>query len=96
VTAYTERRRGSRVSSRRRRHRAARHPGTSQTATRHAATLTAAEDRRPFWIYVRDPDRGLMITDGLNYIGERCAQRQAAKLERYYGQPTRVRLSPRA
>jgi hypothetical protein len=70
-------------------------------STRHAvvgqtAASPAAEDRRPFWIYVRDPERGLMVSDALNYIGERCAQRQAAKLAHYYGQPTEARLSPRA
>jgi len=62
----------------------------------HAPRPTAAEDRRPFWIYVHDPQRGLMITDGLNYIGQHLAQREAAKLSRHYGQPAEARLSPRA
>jgi hypothetical protein len=85
VTAIAERRRGSRVSPQRRRQ-----------PRRHAARPAAAEDRRPFWIYVRDPQRGLMVSDGLNYIGERLAQREAAKLSRHYGQPAEARLSPRA
>jgi hypothetical protein len=95
VTAYTERRRGSRVSPRRRERHSTRHAVAGQTATRHTASV-AGEDRRPFWIYVCDPERGLMVSDGLNYIGERCAQRQAVKLARYYGQPAEARLSPRA
>jgi len=37
-----------------------------------------------------------MITDGLNYIGQHLAQREAAKLSRHYGQPAEARLSPRA
>jgi hypothetical protein len=73
------------VSPRRRRH-----------PRRHAPRPAADPDRRPFWIYVRDPERGLMITDGLTYIGQRLAQRQAAKLARYYGQPAEARISPRA
>lgn len=95
MTAYAERRQGSRVSPRRRKRHSTRHTLADQTATRRAAS-PAAEDRRPFWVYVRDPERGLMVSDGLNYIGERCAQRQAAKLARYYGQPAEARLSPRA
>lgn len=85
MTASADRRRGSRVSPRRRRH-----------PPRHAPRPAAAPDRRPFWIYVRDPQRGLMITDGLTYIGQHLADRQAAKLSRHYGQPAEARLSPRA
>jgi hypothetical protein len=85
VTATAERRRGSRVSPRRRRR-----------PSRHAASPAPAEDRRRFWIYVRDPGSGLLISDGLTYIGQRLAQRQAAKLARHYGQPAEARLSPRA
>ena len=55
----------------------------------------SAEDRRPFWIYMLDPERQLMISDGMNHIGERLARRTAAKMTRYYGLPTEVRLSPR-
>lgn len=43
-----------------------------------------------------DPKRALMISDGLNYIGERCARKQAAKIARHYGRPTEVRLSPKS
>jgi hypothetical protein len=85
VTAIADRRRGSRVSPRRRRR-----------PSGHAARPAATEDRRPFWIYVRDPERGLLVSDGLTYIGQRVAQREAAKLSRHYGQPAEARLSPRA
>lgn len=85
MTTVTERRRGSRVSPRRRR------PG-HRRATRSAAV----EDRRPFWIYVYDPERALMVSDGLNYIGQHVAKREAAKLSRLSGQPAEARLSPRA
>jgi hypothetical protein len=61
-----------------------------------ASSAPAAEDRRPFWIYVRDPERGLLVSDGLTYIGQRLAQREAVKLSRHYGQPAEARLSPRA
>jgi hypothetical protein len=37
-----------------------------------------------------------MVSDGLNYIGKRLADREASKLARHYGQPTEVRRSPRA
>jgi hypothetical protein len=88
VTATAERRRGSRVSPRRR-------PAATATAARHALPPPDPADRRPFWIYMLDPQRNLMVSDRLNHIGERCAQREAAKMERYYGLPTEVRLSPR-
>jgi hypothetical protein len=42
-----------------------------------------------------DAKRQLMVSDGMNHIGERCARREAAKMTRYYGLPTEVRLSPR-
>ena len=61
----------------------------------HAAT-PADKDRRPFWIYVRDPERALMVSDGVNYIGQRVAEREAAKISRYCGQPAEARPSPRA
>jgi hypothetical protein len=85
VTAAAARRRGSRVSPRRR-----------SRLRGHATPPAAAEDRRPFWIYVYDPGRALMVTDGVNYIGRRLAEREADKLARYCGQPSEARLSPRA
>jgi hypothetical protein len=88
VTATVERRRGSRVSPRRRKRRAA-------SPARHPLPAPDPADRRPFWIYMLDPARQLMISDGLNHIGERCARREAAKMTRHYGLPTEVRLSPR-
>jgi hypothetical protein len=81
------------VSPRRRRHQAA---GHATTGGQPADRATAVGDRTPYWVYVRDPQRGLMLSDGLNYIGKRLADREAAKLARHYGQPTEVRRSPRA
>ena len=78
------------MSPRRGRHQAARH------ATTGGRPAAVADDRAPYWIFVRDPRRGLMVSDGMNYIGKRLADREAAKLGRHYGQPTEVRLSPRA
>ncbi len=86
-------RRGSRVSPRRRRHQPARH---ATTGGRPADSDTATDDRAPYWVFVRDPRRGLLVSDGMNYIGRHLADREAAKLARHYGQPTEVRLSPRA
>lgn len=37
-----------------------------------------------------------MISDGLNYIGEHCARKEARKLARHHGQRTEVRPSPKA
>jgi hypothetical protein len=37
-----------------------------------------------------------MVSDGLTYVGQHLAQRQAAKLSRHYGQPAEARPSPRA
>jgi hypothetical protein len=71
------------------------HPAATR-ATTWGRTADAPGDRVPYWVYVRDPQRGLMVSDGLNYIGKRLADREAAKLARHYGQPTEVRLSPRA
>jgi hypothetical protein len=85
VTATAERRRRSRVSPRRRR-----------PPRGHATGPAPAQDRRRFWIYLRHPENGLLITDGLTYIGQRVADREAAKLARYYGQSAEVRPSPRA
>ena len=65
----------------------------SGTANRHGGR---PEDRTPYWVFVRDPQRGLMVSDGMNYIGKRLADREAVKLARHYGQPTEVRRSPRA
>ena len=84
-------RRGSRVSPRRRRLQASRHATTGQ----RPITRPGADDQTPYWIFVRDPDRGLMLSDGLNYLGKRLADREAVKLARHYGQPTEVRPSPR-
>jgi hypothetical protein len=61
-----------------------------------ATSAPGTSGQRPFWIYVYDPERALMVSDGLNYIGQQCARKQAAKLARYYGQPTQVRPSPTA
>lgn len=48
-------------------------------------------DRRPFRVYARDPDTGLLIHDGLVYRGERVAQREARKITRLLGQPAEAR-----
>jgi hypothetical protein len=94
VTAtYAAPRRGSRVSPRRRRHQAAGHATTGGPLTGRAAV---PDDRTPYWVFVRDPQRGLMISDGMNYIGRHLAEREAVKLARHYGQPAEVRPSPRA
>lgn len=85
MSAVTARRRGSRVSPRRR-----------GNPRRRDTTPTAAEDRRRFWIYVYDPQCGLMVSDGVTYIGRRLADREAGKLARYCGQPAEARPSPRA
>jgi hypothetical protein len=95
MTATIVQRRGSRVSPRRRGHQASRH---AIPAERHAATASspaAAEDRQPYLIFVRDSQRG-MVSDGLNYIGRRVAEREAAKIWRQLGQEAEVRRSPLA
>ena len=91
MTATAERRRGSRVSPRRRRRR----PAGPAPAARQPLPPPDPGDRRPFWIFMLDSERGLMISDGMNHIGERCARREAAKMTRHYGLPVEVRLSPR-
>ena len=47
--------------------------------------------RRPFRVYVRDPDSGLLVSDGLIYRGERVAWREARKITRVLGQPAEAR-----
>lgn len=81
------------MSPRRRRHPVATH---ATTAGRSADPASATGNQAPYWVYIRDPQRGLMVSDGMNYIGKRLADREAVKLARHYGQPTEVRLSPRA
>jgi len=71
-------------------------PRRHRPPRRHATSPAPADDRRRFWIYLRHPESGLLITDGLTYIGKRLADREAAKLARYYGQPAEARPSPRA
>jgi len=75
--ARTARVPGSRVS-----------PGTRRP---DASTPPAAEDRRPFRVYVRDPGSGLLVSDGLTYIGERCARRETGKISRLLGQHAEAR-----
>lgn len=43
-------------------------------------------DRRPWRVYTRDQDTGLLIHDGLIYRGRRCAEREARKIRRILGQ----------
>lgn len=47
--------------------------------------------RRPFRVYARDPDSGLLVSDGLIYRGERVARREARKITRMLGQPAEAR-----
>ena len=46
------------------------------------------QDRRPYRVYTRNPDTGLLIHDGLIYRGERCAKREARKIARLLGLET--------
>jgi hypothetical protein len=48
-------------------------------------------DKRPFLIYTRDPQTGLLIHDGLTYRGQHLAQREAAKITRRLGEQTEIR-----
>jgi hypothetical protein len=61
------------------------------TRPRGASRPPAARDRRPFRVYTRDPHTGLLVSDGLTYIGEHCAQREAAKISRILGQEAEAR-----
>jgi hypothetical protein len=45
----------------------------------------AGADRRPYRVFVRNPESGLLTHDGLIYRGERCAQREARKIARVLG-----------
>jgi hypothetical protein len=42
-------------------------------------------DARPYRVYARDPQTGLLMHDGLIYRGERCARRQARTITRVLG-----------
>ncbi len=48
-------------------------------------------DQRPFRLYTRDPESGLLFHDGLVYRGERCANREARKVRRVLGVEAEVR-----
>ena len=48
-------------------------------------------DRRPFRLYVRDPETGLLISDGLTYRGKNVARREARKVTRVLGRPAEAR-----
>ena len=48
-------------------------------------------DTRPYRVYTRDPDSGLLIHDGLIYRGASCAQREARKITRVLGLPAEAR-----
>ena len=42
-------------------------------------------DERPFRVYARDSETGLLMHDHLIYIGERCAKRAARTITRVLG-----------
>lgn len=50
-----------------------------------------AQDRRPFRLYIRDPETGLLISDGLTYRGQSVAWREACKITRVLGRPAEAR-----
>ena len=95
MTATTVQRRGSRVSPRRRTHQASRHAIPAERRTATAPSPAPAEDRQPYLIFVRDPRRG-MVSDGINYIGRRVAEREAAKIWKQLGQEAEIRRNPLA
>lgn len=43
-------------------------------------------DLRPWRVFTRDQNTGLLIHDGLIYRGRRCAEREARKIRRMFGQ----------
>jgi hypothetical protein len=47
--------------------------------------LDSRTDRTPWRVYTRDPHTGLLAHDGLIYLGESCAQREARKIIRVLG-----------
>lgn len=49
------------------------------------AAPNPSPDRRPYRVYIRRPDTGLLTHDGLIYRGKRCAQREARKIARVTG-----------
>lgn len=49
------------------------------------------DGRQPFRVYARDPESGLLVSDGLIYRGERVARREARKIARVLGQPAEAR-----
>jgi hypothetical protein len=54
--------------------------------------LTPGDDgRQPFRVYARDPESGLLVSDGLIYRGQRVAWREARKITRVLGQPAEAR-----
>jgi hypothetical protein len=54
-------------------------------------TTTVMPDRRPYRVYTRQSDSGLLIHDGLIYRGQRCAERQARTITRVLGLPAEAR-----
>jgi hypothetical protein len=48
-------------------------------------TRRPAEDRQPFRVYLRQPDTGLLVSDGLTYIGRRTAEHETRKITRVLG-----------
>ena len=95
MTATTVQRRGSRVSPRRRAYQASPHAIPAERRTATAPSPATAEDRQPYLIFVRDPQRG-MVSDGMNYIGRRVAEHEAAKIRKQLGQEADIRRSPLA
>src|SRR5439155_6355181 len=63
-------------------------PGAGRRA---AMPLPRDGSRQPFRVYARDPDSGLLVSDGLTYRGERVALREARKITRVLGQPAEAR-----
>ncbi|TDB91223.1 hypothetical protein E1264_02730 [Actinomadura sp. KC216] len=55
------------------------------------SALRAGKDRSPWRVYTRNPATGVLVHDGLIYRGERCAQREARKINRVLGQPAEAR-----
>jgi hypothetical protein len=54
-------------------------------------TRPSFQDRRPFHVFVREPGTGLLVSDGLTYIGQRCAEHEARKITRILGQHAEAR-----
>jgi hypothetical protein len=68
---------------------------TGEDARRVAVSTLIApprdDGRQSFRVYARDPDSGLLVSDGLTYRGEHVAWREARKITRVLGQPAEAR-----